>query len=393
MTIAQKAKVTRIVPASQVNNLFAQMNVRLATAGAVVSDPAWGAVLDIEEPDRLFMSKVTILTGKAKGRELLICGVDNGVLSPFSERTPDVFEGVEVGDEVMVDNRDFIAFCHYHRYEVTDTDFKGGVDATYDPWLIDGTPVYPQRGLAPISNAAPTSYKANFTSKMIYVQPTLDAQVWPTTVFPYVHRVQETLGDRVDEQFRMWFVENSPHGAPEFLGPALTSEKDPGVWSTRLVSYDGVTAEALRHVVRWVEEGVAPTFYKGWGLTHDNKLSLPDTAAERGGVQPIVKAKANGGLRAEVKVGETVTFLGEAEQPSGAGGVVRAEWDFEGRGKWEHKQAGLDGVSPKVSVTATHAYDKPGTYFASFRVGAHTQGARGAEPSIDNLARVRVVVS
>jgi hypothetical protein len=228
---------------------------------------------------------------------------------------------------------------------------------------------------------------------MIYVQPTLDAQVWPTTIFPYVNLLKHNLGDRLDDHFRIWFVQNAPHGTPEFLGPLLTDEKDPGVWTSRLVSYDGATAEALRQVVRWVEEGVPPTHYSGYALTRDNALSLPATAAERGGVQPLVTATANGGVRAEVKVGETVRFDGVAEQPPGAGTIVLAQWDFEGRGTWEHGHAEVDGSSSKVSISTTHAYAKPGTYFAALRVGAHSQGAKGQDPKVLNLARVRVVVS
>jgi hypothetical protein len=154
-----------------------------------------------------------------------------------------------------------------------------------------------------------------------------------------------------------------------------------------------VTAEALRQVVRWVEEGVPPTFYKGYGLTRDNALRLPATAAERGGVQPVVVAQVNGAVRADIKAGQSVTFTGQAEQPPGAGTMVHAEWDFEGRGRWEHKHAEIDGSSARISVSATHAYDKPGVYFASFRVGAHSQGAKGQGPTTKNLARVRVVVS
>jgi hypothetical protein len=391
MLIDEPHTVTRVVGASEITNVMAQMAMRLATAGAAGTEPTWGVQIDTDDHERLFMAKVTVLTGVAAGRVLLISGTDDDVLSPFSERTPEMFEGVEVGDQVHVSNRDFVAFCYYHRYAVQDPAFPQRIDPAFEPWAVDGAAVYPQRPMRPFSPAAPTSYKGTLTNKMIYVQPTLDTQVWPTTISPYHQMIQDNLGERADDHFRLWFVENSPHGAPEFLGPALTSEKDPGVWTSRLVSYDGVTAQALRDVVRWTEDGVAPPSYQGYsGLSRDNALPLPKTAAERGGVQPVVTAQANGSARADVKVGEPVNFLGTAEQPPGMGTVVRAEWDFGGRGAFESFDIGTPASS--IDVKAEHAYTEPGTYFASFRVGAYRDGTTTG-PTTDNLARVRIVVT
>ena len=393
VTVHQRATVKRIVPATEVDNLFAQMHVRLATAGAAASDASWGAELDIDDPDRLFMATVRIKTGEAAGRELLVASVDDGVLSPFSERTPEVFEGVEAGDEVEIDNRDFVAWCFYHWYSVEDPGRAGELfDSCLAPWTVDGTPIHPQRLIEPVSAAAPTRYRARLESKMIYVSPTHDAQVWPTTIFPYDARLRANLGDRLDDHYRLWFVENSPHGNPRVLGPALNAEKDPGVWSTRLVPYEGVTAQALREVVAWVEDDVAPRFCHGYRLTADNALELAGTAAERGGVQPVVRARVNGGVRADVRVGETVTFDGAAEQPEGAGTIIRAEWDFDGRGTWPVSHPEVDGSSPAVTVATAHAYGAPGTYFPALLVSAHVQGKDGTGPAIQNLARLRVVV-
>jgi hypothetical protein len=388
--ISERHTVTRVVPASQIKNLMAQMAVRLATAGAAGTDPSWGVQIDTDDHERLFMAKVTVLTGKAAGRVLLVSGTEGNVLSAFSERTPEMFEGVAVGDEVQIDNRDFVAFCYYHRYTIENPASAGAIDPSFEPWAVDGIPIYPQRATRPVSAAAPTAYKGTLTNKMIYVQPTLDTQVWPTTIAPYRQMILDNLGDRADDHFRLWFVENAPHGTPEFLGPALTPEKDPGVWRSRLVSYDGVTAQALRDVVRWAEDDVPPPFYRGFsGLGRDNQLSLPSRAAERGGVQPVVSATANGGLRADVQVGESVSFLGSAEQPPGMGTIVRAEWDYEGRGAFESLD--VDGSSSSVELKVDHAYSEPGTYFASFRVGAYREGTTTG-PTTDNLARVRVVV-
>jgi hypothetical protein len=44
-------------------------------------------------------------------------------------------------------------------------------------------------------------------------------------------------------------------------------------------------------------------------------------------------------------------------------------------------------------VQTTHAYARPGTYMACFRVGSHRDGAVGTKSYARNNARVRVVVS
>jgi hypothetical protein len=231
------------------------------------------------------------------------------------------------------------------------------------------------------------------SNKMIYVQPTLDNMVWPTSISSYHKRVKENLGEKIDENFRLWFVENACHGAPDVIGPMLLGGGDPDAWLSRLVSYDGVTSQVLRDLVGWVERGEEPHAYGGYELTRDNQLVLPATAAERKGVQPLVRLTANGGARAEVKVGQPVTFVGWAEQPANAGGVVAADWDFEGTGAYQPADARLDGAPGVVELKAMHAFERPGTYFTSFRVGAHCEGANGRGLKAQNLARARVVVT
>jgi hypothetical protein len=390
--VHERTAVKKVFPASQVDSLFALMHTRLATAGAARVDPSWGVSLDLDladDPERVLFSKVKILTGKAAGRELLICDLDGEVISPFSERNPDVFEGVEPGDELEIDNRDFVAFCHYHRYAVEGMlPSKRRIVPQLASWTVDGVAVYPQRPV----HGRQGQNTGKFQGKMIYVQPTKDNMVWNTTIAGYHELVKEHLGERIDEQFRLWFVENSPHGAPEGVGPMISDEKDPKVWSTRLVSYDGASAQSLRELVRWVEEDAPPTATYPYEMSRDNALLLPATAAERGGVQPVVQASVNGGVRAEVKVGEPVSFRGVAENPGGKGAILSAEWDFTGRGGWELQAPEADGSSASISTTASHAYDRPGVYFPSFRVGARYEGGNAPGPQIQNIARVRVIV-
>ena len=125
-------------------------------------------------------------------------------------------------------------------------------------------------------------------------------------------------------------------------------------------------------------------------MTSDGDLSLSQDRGQRGGVQPVARATANGVMRAEVRVGEPVTLTGVGEQP-GPGAIVAAEWDPEGMGRFERFE--VDGTLPSVTVQMTHSYARPGTYLACFRVGSHRDGAAGTKPYARNNARVRVVVS
>ena len=225
---------------------------------------------------------------------------------------------------------------------------------------------------------------------MIHVNATHDAQVWPNGVVAYREKVRAHLGDAMGNRYRLWWVEHTPHGAPQILGPALTPEKDPGVWQSRLVDYDGVTAQALRDLVAWVEEGREPPPDTEFTMTKDGGIELAADAGLRGGVQPVVMASANGASVAEVKVGELVRLLGTAEQV-GEGSIVAAEWDALGNGTWV--PAEVSGATACVDVETQHAFEHPGIYFASFRAGSHRDGRAGHKPYARNLARVRIVVT
>jgi hypothetical protein len=144
----------------------------------------------------------------------------------------------------------------------------------------------------------------------------------------------------------------------------------------------------------WVEDGTTPPAETGYTLDADQRLTLAPTAAERGGVQPVVRATANGGVRADVGVGEAVTLSVSADAPAGGGTIIKVEWDFDGTGAYAFTDETVDGTCTSVGLETTHAYDTPGTYFPAVRVTAHRDGDVGAEHCrLINLGRVRVVVS
>ena len=64
----------------------------------------------------------------------------------------------------------------------------------------------------------------------------------------------------------------------------------------------------------------------------------------------------------------------EAEVPPGAGSIVSVAWDFDGAGKYPFHHSEVDGSHELVSLTTTHTYDRPGTYFATAIVHSHRDG-------------------
>jgi hypothetical protein len=376
----------------------------LAGLGGESENPERGSSYGIEvdadlgdDPHRMYMAQATLLTGKAKGRKVYVAREGDALLGERMT-SPDMFDGVEVGDEVELDNRDLVAWAHrwmyavdMERWTVEDPATGGRTLAPEYAGLgivmVDGKPVYPQRE----GRVLPVSQHGRIERKVIHVSCTHDTIVPLPSVGHYHRMVREHLGDQIDDLYRFWWVENAPHGAAELLLPWTMPEKDPGVWRSRLVGYDGVISEALRAVVAWVEDDVAPASTTSYRFTQDSGLVLAASAAERGGVQAVVKAEANGGARADVRAGEPVTLTGTAEQPPGTGTFVSAHWDFQGTGEFVEQPIEADATSVKVEVT--HSYTEPGTYFASFRVGAHRDGTDGQGIPIENGARVRVVVS
>jgi hypothetical protein len=124
----------------------------------------------------------------------------------------------------------------------------------------------------------------------------------------------------------------------------------------------------------------------------DTQVIVPRSAKERGGIQPVVDLEVDGDERADVAAGKLVTFTATIEVPSGAGKVVKAEWDFEGAGDYP-VSAKLDAPAEVVRLTATHTYSKSGTYFPVLRATLHRAGdATTLYARVQNIGRARVVV-
>ncbi|HVV08070.1 PKD domain-containing protein [Amycolatopsis sp.] len=323
-----------------------------------------------------------VASGEAEGRQLYCTGTAGELLvaDGRGEANLQRFRGVRAGDEIHVDNRRFLAFCYFHRHHLM-------ADPQFDSLRVNGIPVYPQHPVPLMSPLMGVSYTGHYSGKLLWIHHTHDSSLWPSQGLIYASAVRATQGEEgAAERFRLQWTENAEHIPPVYLpdSPSRAS-------STWLVDYFPIIEQGLADLIRWVEDGEAPpaTTYS----YRDGQVGLPATASGRGGVQPVVVVEANGEARTEVKAGDPVELTVRAEAPPAGGTIVSVEWDFDGHGTFPFRPA-VSGAEKSVSLTTTHVYDAPGTYFATARVCGHRDGD-GQTPfrRLPNVASARVVVS
>jgi hypothetical protein len=320
---------------------------------------------------------------------VLISGVTRElVLLSYGEAHFQALAKVTVGDEVLMDNAIYLATQTYHRHQIPPGDFP-----VWDQFKAAGQPIYPQRpflmGPRYALSGTGTLQTGRFAGKMILVEALMDEAAYPWQADWYRARVQAALGPRLDDQFRIWFVDRATH-----TGPFPSRSEPRPARTTRTVPYVGVLQQALRDVSLWAEQGLAPPASTEYEIA-DGQVVVPPTAAARKGVQPVVAVTANGGERAEVAVGETVAFAARIDVPAGTGVVVAADWDFEGAGDFPVSGA-FEFLSPdgsSVSATTSYAFSAQGTYFPALRATSQRRGdSKTRFGRVSNLGRVRVVV-
>jgi len=352
---------------------------------SAASDPelAVGVVLEGVDPARVLGAGVRVLSGAGAGRELFCIATFGDVLVGSAD-VAYRFEDVQPGDEVLIDNRKYLAYCYFHRHQAEPA-------PEYRHFTVDGIPTYPQRERLFSQSGLLSGDRSSgvFTGKMIVVQNAHDAATWPNAALSYRSILRDRLGDRLDDQYRLWFNENAMH----FPASILPSGRPP-VPSTRVIDYQGCLQQALRDLIAWVEDGTEPPASSGHEASVDQRITLASSAVERRGIQPVVRASANGAIRTDVKVGDIVRFEATTDVPPGAGTIIGAEWDFDGTGSWPVTHPEIDGNATSMRLSASHVYNLPGTYFATIRVTSNREGDIGATHGrVPNLARMRVVVS
>jgi len=386
--IQHKTSISEIVTASEAVKigLRVSMPARLAERG--IDMPAAIRIKSLPEGN-LQGAGLYITTGAAAGHVFYISGTIGDLLMVgFGEAHFQALLGLKAGDEVTVDNSVYLASQTYHRHQNPPPEYY-----TWDQFRAAGKPIYPQRPMllglryAPFGGGAVQT--GRFAGKMIVVQAMMDEAAYPWQADWYRRLVQQSLGPHFDDNYRLCFVDHAMH-TTQSAGP-----NDPRpVVTTRTVSYTGVLHQALRDLSDWVEKGLAPPPSTEYRIV-DGQVEVPPTARERKGIQPVVDVTANGGVRADVAVGENVEFVGTIEVPEGAGTVVGAEWDFEGAGDYPVKENFdfSNNSFSRMTVKTTYAFSKPGTYFPVLRATSHRNGDfKTRFARIPNIGRVRVVV-
>src|SRR5262249_36838768 len=173
--------------------------------------------------------------------------------------------------------------------------------------------IYPQRNvlIGPISdfNGSGSNQTGRFKGKMIVLESLMDIDALPWQADWYRTKAQKALGSRFNDNYRLYFIDHAQHGAP--VGSAAQA---------RTVSYQGALQQALRDLSAWVENGKRPPSDTSYKVV-DSQVIVPAKVGERKGIQPVVELKVNGGDRADVAVGQTVTVHGKitsAPQPGAA---------------------------------------------------------------------------
>jgi hypothetical protein len=324
---------------------------------------------------------LVVKSGSAAGKRLPLARIV-GDIAVLGLADASVAAQIKAGDQVVVDNSNFLAMETYHRHQVPDASYK-----VWDQFRkADGTPIYPQRPmlLGPmfVAGTGGSVQTGKWQGKMIVVESLWDREALPWQADWYRGLVRQNLGANADQRYRLWYTDHALHGdAREQIN------EDP----SRIVSYVPILNQALRDLAAWVEKGTPAPASTQYRIV-DGQVIVPPTAAERKGVQPVVTLKAHGRDSVRIKAGQSVTFMGTIEVPPGTGSVVAAEWDFAGKGAFSSSSPVAQGAR-RATVTTTHRFDTPGIYFPSLR-GASNRAAGRTTPytRIENLGRVRVVV-
>jgi hypothetical protein len=299
--------------------------------------------------------------------------------SPLGERVR--AELTEAGDTVA--NRWNIANRFYYRYQVPAAE-QGwiGLDQFRN---ADGTPIYPQRPVkAPEFGgfvSGNTAFDGSVNGKVIAVSNLYDTDALPWHTDWYRRRVEASLGKDATNHYRVYFNDHADHqDAP------VSGER-----AKHLVNWYGMAEQALRDVSTWVEKGLEPpasTNYK----VENAQIVLPDNAAARRGIQPIVDVTAQGQEVTMTEVGRAVALEAKAQVPPGVGEIVKAEWDLDGDGVYT--DAPLTRTGNVVTLRTTATFDSPGTYLVALRVSSERNGNPSAKFALaQNLDRVKVVVT
>ena len=366
-----------------------------AAAGGTSDKPVGVELADALPQVQFLGGELVINSGEAQGVAMQLTTLVGNMVA-FAPTVSDAnILKLKEGDEVRLDNSNFLAVQTYHRHQIPEGHLAG--------WRqfedVDGKPLYPQRPmlLGPIftRGAAGTLPTGNIHGKVILCCSIMDREAFAWQGDWYRQQVRKSLGYWADQNMRLWYTENALHG----------DQEDQLDDKTHAVPYNGVLQQALLDLSLWVEKGIEPAQSTNYQI-NDAQVIVPETANERKGIQPVIKATLTGddkkgvisheGKRIDVKRGATVDIHVMAEVPVGQGKVMLAQVSYDGKEYTEQvdlSQARYSADGSKVEFTIRHQFKQKGTFFPTVRVASQRKANTDSPfARIYNLDRVRVVV-
>tara|TARA_B100000378_G_scaffold139715_1_gene112962 strand:- start:1905 stop:4022 length:2118 start_codon:yes stop_codon:yes gene_type:complete len=308
------------------------------------------------------------------------------------DNDPVLLGALSMGSKIRINNRFVLAACFYPRHSILDN----GSPAYNQYRNPDGTPKYVQRDIQTAYNAnigasGGRRQTGNIKVRTIVLENLFDPASYPYVGGFYADQVRRAMGPRAtDDMFRLYYQDNAPHGA----FPAITPGPEAARQATMTASVGGLLNQALLDMAAWVERGVAPLPSTRYSRDAMNQIVLPDSAAARGGLQPVIDLTANGSVRAEVAVNQPVTLSARVVMPPHAGKVVRYAWYLGAPDLEFEPVVPVPNPGRVAKVQRTVRFNAPGDYAITLRVDGQRDGRNDVNGTtfLQNVGRVRVVV-
>ena len=281
-------------------------------------------------------------TGKAAGRKVYFnehTGNTLAVAEHFGcDDMMEVMALLEPGDEVLLDNSDYIAASDYHLHALPKEPYAGYASC-YHP---DGTPKYVQRDV--IANFTGSNVQTgDFSCKMIIEHTFCDESAFPYQGDWYKQLAYRVQGAAAQNRLRLMFMDNALHD----------DRADPvGVELDYVTNCASVYA-CLLYLVDWVEKGIEPPLESQY-TCNGGELTFPEEAQKRGGIQNICRLTSKGKRHIQAKTGDAVKFDVTVDIPPHCGALTNVEWSFEGEKDFPIKTG--------KETCAEHVFRKPGKY-------------------------------
>lgn len=361
---------------------------------------AWIELETLPEGDDLYLRgvNITFTTGEAAGKQLLLGGMERdketggGFLTIGMcygmDDLPGVLSKVRPGDELTLDNSDYIAIQSYYRHQVP-------ADLSFHAWdqfrKADGSPAIPQRSfvMGYGFTGTGTVQDGDVQGKVIVIQCLMDESTCPWCGDWYRGKVREAKGG--EDGFRIYYMQRCMHGDVGLLG------------NNMVVNYKAALLQALLDMAAWLQEGKEPlksTVYERVG----GQIIEEADPARRLGMQAGVTLTVNGSKCAHVKADGEFVLRAEMTVPENAGEITSVRYDFNDDWSYPAPADHLFPVEGRFTRTEkdsihgavseiTHHFDIPGTYFVSVRVTSQRDGkADEAFTQVSNLDRARIIV-